>query len=162
MDSETGSLYQRIYNDKSKKPVFRSLEISDKVHALAASHLLFFEAKEKLDRNEQLNAPTTSELIARRMPHIDSIMSKIPCQGAMPENARLKCYYLKNWQEFINQLGLTRVQIDKIASEKYVDLANACSPKAWSTGRVRQGGEVHHSIQWTLLMRSGWAPRFRK
>lgn len=59
-------------------------------------------------------------------------MSKIPRQGAMPENARLKCYYLKNWQKFINQLGLTRVQIDKIASETYVGLANACTPKSFT------------------------------
>ena len=52
-DSKSGRFYFRIYDEKRKKPIFRSLKTTDKTKALAAARILFIEMKGKIERGEK-------------------------------------------------------------------------------------------------------------
>ena len=79
-DSKSGRLYFRIYDEKQKKPIFRSLKTTDKTKALATARLLFIEIKGKIERGEKIKCVTTNELISIYTSNIDSVVSEIPRQ----------------------------------------------------------------------------------
>ena len=52
--SKSGRWYFRIYDEKRKKPVIKSLKTSDKVQALANARLQYVDIKGKIERGERL------------------------------------------------------------------------------------------------------------
>ena len=54
--SKSGRWYFRIYDEKRKKPVIKSLKTSDKVQALANARLQYVDIKGKIERGERLKS----------------------------------------------------------------------------------------------------------
>lgn len=145
-DSKSGRFYFRIYDERKKRPIYRSLKTTDKTKALAAARLMFIELKGKIDRGERIEAPTTNELIKMYCKHIESITSDIPRQGVTPENARLKRYFLQNWQEYIDFLGFSKVEIDKIPREKTREFGRYLLAKPKKDGKQRSRELINNNI----------------
>lgn len=150
-DSKSGRFYFRIYDEKSRKPIYRSLRTSDKTKALVAARILFIEIKGKIERGEKIKCITTSELIQIYLATINSKISEIPRQGITPENARLKRYFLQNWQEYIEERGLSATPIDRIPPEKTRDFGKTLLSKPKKDGKTRSRELINNNI--TEIMR---------
>lgn len=151
-DSKSGKFYFRIYDEKSKKPIYRSLRTSDKIKALAAARVLFIEIKGKIARGEKIKTVTTSDLIQIYNSKIESRISEIPRQGITPENARLKRYFLQNWQEFIDARGFSSTPIDRIPTEETRDFGEILLAKPKKNGKPRSRELVNNNISEVMRM----------
>ena len=110
----SGRWYLRIYDEKKRKAVIRSLKTTDKTSALAQARLLYIEVKGKIDRGERLKSITTPELIKLWDKKLKEQVTNIPHQGIVPASYKNKRYFLDNWLEYINHLRLSRTPIDRI------------------------------------------------
>jgi integrase len=151
-DSKSGRFYFRIYDEKHKKPIFRSLKTTDKTKALAAARILFIEMKGKIERGEKIKCLTTNELLAVYAKNIESVISEIPRQGITPENARLKRYFLKNWQEFIITKGFGSTPIDRIPPEKTREFGKELLAKPKKNGTTRSRELINNNITEVMRM----------
>ena len=145
-DSKSGRFYFRIYDEKTKKPIHRSLKTNDKTKALATARVLFIEIKGKIDRGERIKCITTNELINIYIKKIDSLISVIPRQGITPENARLKKYFLQNWEDYINANGYATTPIEKIPPEKTRDFGDVLLAKPKKDGKSRSRELINNNI----------------
>lgn len=151
-DSKSGRFYFRIYDEKRKKPIYRSLKTTDKTKALASARILFIEVKGKIERGEKIKCITTNELISIYTANIDSLVSEIPRQGITPENARLKRYFLKNWQEYISTKGFGSTPIDRIPPEKTRDFGKELLTKPKKDGTARSRELINNNITEVMRM----------
>ena len=151
-DSKSGRFYFRIYDEKQKKPIFRSLKTTDKTKALATARLLFIEIKGKIERGEKIKCVTTNELISIYTSNIDSVVSEIPRQGITPENARLKRYFLRNWQEYILTKGFGSTPIDRIPPEKTREFGKELLAKPKKDGTPRSRELINNNITEVMRM----------
>ena len=113
-DSKSGRWYLRIYDEKKKKPVIRSLRTSDKTKALSTARLLYIEIKGKIDRGERLKSITAGELVNLWDKQLKAQVSDIPHQGIVAGSYKSKRYFLDNWMQYIEHLHLSRTPIDRI------------------------------------------------
>ena len=151
-DSKSGRFYFRIYDEKQKKPIFRSLKTTDKTKALATARLLFIEIKGKIERGEKIKCVTTNELISIYTSNIDSVVSEIPRQGITPENARLKRYFIRNWQEYMLTKGFGSTPIDRIPPEKTRDFGKELLAKPKKDGTPRSRELINNNITEVMRM----------
>ncbi|WP_269615224.1 tyrosine-type recombinase/integrase [Prochlorococcus marinus] len=113
-DSKSGRWYLRIYDEKKKKPVIRSLRTSDKTTALSTARLLYIEIKGKIDRGERLKSITAVELVNLWDKKLRDQITDIPHQGIVEKSYAVKRYFLDNWMQYIEYLRLSRTPIDRI------------------------------------------------
>ena len=113
-DSKSGRWYLRIYDEKKKKPVIRSLRTSDKTTALSTARLLYIEIKGKIDRGERLKSITAGELVNLWDKKLREQITDIPHQGIVEKSYGVKRYFLDNWMQYIEHLRLSRTPIDRI------------------------------------------------
>ena len=151
-DSKSGRFYFRIYDEKRKRPIFRSLRTTDKTKALATARLLFIEIRGKIERGEKIKSITTEELISIYITNIDSVVSEIPRQGITPENARLKKYFLRNWQEYISLKGFGLTPIDRIPPEKTREFGKELLAKPKKDGTPRSRELINNNITEVMRM----------
>ena len=151
-DSKSGRYYFRIYDDKTRKPITRSLKTTDKIRALATARILFIEIKGKIDRGERIKTLTTHDLVAAYEEELDKIISDIPRQGITPENMRLKRYFLRNWQDYIDTLGLTSTSIDKIPPERTSDFGRYMLARPKKDGTPRSRELINNNISEVIRM----------
>ena len=100
-DTVTGIWYFRIWDNKKKKAIFRSLKTTDKTKALATARTLYVEIKGKVQRGEILKQITTDELINLYIKYLETRVSKIPHNVITEGSFRSKKYLLKNWSDYI-------------------------------------------------------------
>ena len=109
-DVKTNVYYFRVYDPLSRKQFVKSLETTDRVKALATARNLFQQIKGKIAKNERLVSITTAELIEKHIERLNRTVTNVPHMGITPESLRLKEYYLRNWQDFVDHLGYTKLR----------------------------------------------------
>ena len=112
--SKSGRWYLRIYDDKSNRPVVRSLKTIDKVKALATARVMYIDIKGKIERGEKLKQITAEQLIQKYWKSLEEKVSPIPMAGIVPDHFKVKKYHLRTWREYLTTLGLIDRPIDKI------------------------------------------------
>jgi len=154
-DSKSGRYYFRIYDEKTKKPLVRSLRTSDKIQALASARLMYMDVKGKLNRGERIRGITTNEMIKMRTDQLSKIVSVVPHKGIVPETFRVKKYYLNVWSEFIATLDLHKRTIDKIPPEATRDFGIWFLNKEKSTHQAkgtRSAEQINNCISEVFAM----------
>lgn len=116
-DSKSGRYYFRLYDERTHKPVVRSLRTGDKIQALATARLMYMDVKGKINRGERIKSITTDELIKLRTAQLKKLVTDIPHQGIVPETFRVKTYFLSIWSEYIQHIGMEKKTIDRIPPE---------------------------------------------
>ena len=160
-DSKTGIYYLRIYDDKGKKPIIKSLKTSDKAKALVKARMMFMEIKGKITRGERLKQITTGELIREYDKYLSKMITAIPRQGITPDNYRLKKYFLKNWSDYIYENGLESAKIDKISPDKARNFGYWMLSKPKTDGSPRSRELINNNISEIMRMYKEVAVRER-
>jgi integrase len=136
-DVKTNVYYFRVYDPSSKKQYVKSLETTDRVKALATARNLFQQIKGKIAKNERLVSITTAELIEKHTERLKRTVSNTPHMGITPDSLRLKSYYLRNWQDFIDHLGYSKTTIDRIPKDNVREFG------LWMLERPKQSGNIN-------------------
>ena len=154
--SKTGRWYLRIYDDKKRQAIYKSLKTTDKVKAIDTARFLYVEIKGKLDRGERIKSINTPELIDRWQERLKSEISDIPHTGITAESYKQKCYFLKNWRDYIEYLHLSKTPIDRINPADTRDfgiwLKNKPKQTALHTGSGRSLELVNNNISEVIRM----------
>jgi integrase len=151
-NSKSGIYYLRIYDENNKKPIIKSLKTADSTKALAKARIIFMEITGKISRGERLKQITTKELIIAYDKSLKQIISEVPQQGITPENYRLKIYFLKNWNDYINNSGFENTTIDKISPEKTRNFGSWLLAKPKIDGSQRSRELINNNIGEVLRM----------
>ncbi|QNJ18117.1 phage integrase family protein [Synechococcus sp. A18-40] len=114
-DTKRRIYYIRIYDTNGKKPYIKSLETTDRAKAITTARIIYQEMKGKMDRGEKLRNITTDELIAEYLKGEQLKITDVPRQGITPDRMRVKKYYLRFLSQYIHELKLENIGIDKIA-----------------------------------------------
>lgn len=145
-DTKRKIYYLRIYDASSKKPYIKSLNTTDRIRAITKARLLYQEIIGKIDRGERLKSPTPNNLILEYLEDQKKRISSIPRQGITPEVFRLKKYHLNNWQEYLINLNLHDVPIDRVEPMKTKDFAYWLLNKPKKDGSTRSRELINNSI----------------
>ena len=113
--------YLRIYDESNKNPFIRSLRTTDRIKAIATARSIYQEVKGKLERGERIKSITSEELIKIYLEKIKKRITDIPKQGITAQTYRNKEYYLRNWLEYISEIGYKDTPIDAIKPDKTRD-----------------------------------------
>ena len=114
-DTKRRIYYLRIYDTNGKKPFIKSLATTDRTKAITSARIIYQEMKGKMERGESLRNITTDQLIEEYLKCEEMNITDIPRQGITPDRMRVKKYYLRFWSQYIHELKLDNVAIDKIA-----------------------------------------------
>ena len=136
-DVKTNVYYFRVYDPLSRKQFVKSLETTDRVKALATARNLFQQIKGKIAKNERLISITTAELIEKHIERLNRTVTNVPHMGITPESLRLKEYYLRNWQDFVDHLGYTKITIDRIPKDNLREFG------LWMLERPKKSGNMN-------------------
>ena len=105
--------YIQVYDSKKSKQIVRSLKTTDKIQALTTARMMYIEIKGKIDRGERLKSITHKELIEMWDKKLKGMISEIPKTGITPDHYKLKKYFLSNYNDFLEEQGLLKSNIDK-------------------------------------------------
>ena len=122
-DRKKKTWYFRIYDDKRKKPVVKSLKTEDRTAALASARVLYIEIKGKIERGERLKQITPTELVELWLAKLSTTITTIPHQGITPKTFKQKRSFMRRWVKYLHELNLTNKTIDKIKPEATRDFA---------------------------------------
>ena len=145
-DTTNKVYYLRYYDKKTKKPYIRSLGEKDRVKALTKARLIYQDLKGKVDRGERLKTITPTELVQIHLDQYQKKITKIPRQGITPETYTLKRYYLSNWLEFLEHIGMSKRSIDEIKPEWTRDYGYWLLKKPRPDGTARGVEQINNSI----------------
>jgi|MDSW01.3.fsa_nt_gb integrase len=137
--SKSGRWYFRIYDEKRKKPVIKSLKTSDKVQALANARLQYVDIKGKIERGERLKSLSPIELLTLWDEKLKGQITDIPHQGLTPDSYKQKRYFLGNFEQYVRHLGLQNTAIDKIDIERFRDFGDWLKNKPKETALWKKG-----------------------
>jgi len=164
-DTVSGRWYFRIYDSKSNKPVRVSLNTTDKIQALTKARMKYIEIRGKIERGERLKSITTPELLKLWEDKLRTEISDIPHTGLTPKSFEQKCYFLKNWGNYIKERNLNKFSIDKIDPNKTRDFGTwlKLKPKstALHTGKSRSVEVINNNIGEIIRMYHQYAKRER-
>ena len=151
-DTTNKIYYLRFYDKKRKKPFIKSLGEKDRVKALTKARLIYQDLKGKVDRGERLKTITAEELVKIRLEQYEKKITPIPRRGITPETFKLKKYYLSNWLEFLDHIGMSKRSIDQVKPEWTRDYGDWLLKKPRPDGTPRGVEQINNSITEILGM----------
>ena len=122
-DTKSGIWYFRIFDNKTNKPIFKSLKTTDKTTALATARVLYIEIKGKIERGEKLKTISAKELVDEWLKRLEKEITPIPHEGITPDTFKQKRFFMKNWVDYLESLNISKLPIDKIKPEGTRDFA---------------------------------------
>ena len=123
-DTKSGIWYLRIVDSKTRKPVFKSLKTKDFNQALASARVMYRDLVGKIERGERLRSITPIELCDRWLEKLKLTISSIPHRGITPDTYKHKKYFIKNWKDYMKELNLTSITVDRINPQTTRDFCN--------------------------------------
>ena len=123
-DRKKKTWYFRIYDNKQKKPVVKSLKTEDHTAALASARLMYIDIKGKIERGERLKQITTPELVKQWLEKLEATITPIPHEGITEVTYKQKRSFMRRWLLYIEDLKLTHKTIDHIKPETTRDFAS--------------------------------------
>ena len=114
--TKSRNYYLRV-KEKGKPPFVKSLDTADRSEGLVRGRLLYQEVRGKIQRGEKAKSLTTGKLIEKYLKSESRKITHLPKAGITEETYTVKSYYLKIWQNFINDMGLDKKTIDQINPE---------------------------------------------
>ena len=164
-DTKSGIWYLRIVDSKTRKPVFKSLKTKDFNQALASARVMYRDLVGKIERGERLRSITPIELCDRWLEKLKLTISSIPHRGITPDTYKHKKYFIKNWKDYMKELNLTSITIDRINPQTTRDFCNWLSIKpketALHTGKGRSYEQINNNANEVLRMYHQLAVRDR-
>ena len=145
-DTRNKIYYLRFYDKKRKKPFIKSLGHTDRVKALTKARLIYQDLQGKVERGERLKTITPPELVKIHLEQYEKKITNIPRQGITPETFTLKKWYLSNWLEFLDHIGMSNRSIDQIKPEWTRDYGYWLLNKPRPDGQQRGVEQINNSI----------------
>ena len=146
--TKSKNYYLRIYDEKTKKSIVRSLKTPSFQDALVKSQVIYREQKDALLKGRKLNSITTKELIDLYLEYQRSRISTTPHAGIMEGAYKLSVQRTSLWLEFITELKLHKRGIENIPPEKVRDygLWLKKKPKHRYEKTERDNAVINHNI----------------
>ena len=146
--TKSKNYYLRIYDEKTKKSIVRSLKTQSFQDALVKSQVIYREQKDALLKGRKLNSITTKELVDMYLEYQRKRISTTPHTGIMEGAYRLSVHRTSVWLEFITELKLHRRGIENIPPEKVRDygLWLKKKPKQRYEKTERDNAVINHNI----------------
>ena len=146
--TKSKNYYLRIYDEKTKKSIVRSLKTPSFQDALVKSQVIYREQKDALLKGRKLNSITTAELIDLYLQYQNERISEIPHSGIMKGAYKLSKQRTQLWLEYITELKLHKRGIENIPPEKVRDfgLWLKRKPKQRYDKTERDNNVINHTI----------------
>jgi hypothetical protein len=161
-DTKSGIWYFRIFDNKTNKPIFKSLKTTDKTTALATARVLYIEIKGKIERGEKLKTISAKELVEEWLKRLEKEITTIPHEGITPDTFKQKRFFMKNWMDYLESLNILKLPIDKIKPERTRDFAKWYRAKPKETA-LRTGARsvelINNNVNEVLRMYHKFAVR---
>ena len=146
--TKSKNYYLRIYDEKTKRSIVRSLKTPSFQDALVKSQVIYREQKDALLKGRKLNSITTAELIELYLKYQEDRRSTIPHSGIMKGGIKLSTQRTKLWLQYITELKLHKRGIENIPPEKVRDygLWLKKQPKQRYDKTERDNAVINHNI----------------
>ena len=146
--TKSKNYYLRIYDEKTKRSIVRSLKTPSFQDALVKSQVIYREQKDALLKGRKLNSITTAELIDLYLKYQEDRRSTIPHSGIMKGGIKLSTQRTKLWLQYITELKLHKRGIENIPPEKVRDygLWLKKQPKQRYDKTERDNAVINHNI----------------
>jgi len=146
--TKSKNYYLRIYDEKTKRSIVRSLKTPSFQDALVKSQVIYREQKDALLKGRKLNSITTKELIDLYLDYQRNRISTTPHTGIMEGAYKLSVQRTSLWLEFITELKLHKRGIENIPPEKVRDygLWLKKKPKQRYDKTERDNAVINHNI----------------
>ena len=122
-NTTTGNYYLRMYDKKSKQRYVKSLGTSNREQALVDARVTFKLLGGRIQAGQRADTITTSSMVKKYLEREQLRISPYPRRGITKDRYRIKEYSLRNWLEYINQLGFSATPVGDIPPQVTRDFA---------------------------------------
>ena len=146
--TKSGRYFIRIYDEKTRKVLIKSLRTNNRIAALAAAQDIYAENKDRMRRGVKLVSLTPAELNRMYIKERMKELTDIPHAGITQGSLDTLVSHLKYWEEFIKFKKMSKRRLEDIPTEVGLDFGEWMlnQTKLFYKGKKRSRSTINHTI----------------